>query len=221
MRSMKHHTFGMAAVQMFLKIFLVCIINGRGEVTMGSNVRLTDDESFLYSELSKNGYGWDLYMREMYGKCFEVITSTGPNGDQRVVGLPSPDGSQNGVWYFPPSVLSKCETPAPTEEPTCIEKKTWTEEVAGNNCPAESTYRVFGIEACDPSYQERLEVSLANQLYKNCKSKCVYDYDTILADAKAAFKYKERKKCYKYVTRGVCLRKNRYDTAVERAKTLC
>jgi len=247
MRSMKHHTLGMAAVRMYLMILSVCIINGRGQtIAKGSEVRLTDDEQFLKNEFAKINYRWDQKMRGMYGKCFVTLTDEGLWGGRHVVGLPSPDGSQNGIWYFPPSVLSKCETPSPTEKPTpsptakptaaptpsptdkptaaptCIEKQIWTEEVAKNNCAAKHKLRKFDkVKACDSNLQGRLEMSVANQLYKKCKSECVYDYDTILTDDKAAFRYRKRKKCYKLFTKGACLRKKRFAKVVERAKLLC
>jgi len=248
MRSMKHHTLGMAAVQMYLMILFVCIINGQGQtIAKGSEVRLTDDWTFLQNEFAKINYRWDEKMRGMLGKCFVTLTSQGIRGSRNIVGLPSPDGSQNGIWYFPLSVLSsKCETQSPTEKPTlsptekptaaptpsptdkptaaptCIEKQTWTKEVAKNNCAAKYKLRKFNrVKACDSNLQGRLEMSVANQLYRKCKSQCVYDYDTILTDAKAAFRYRKRKKCYKFYTKGNCLRKRGIAKVVERAKLLC
>jgi len=225
MRSMEHRTLGMAAVQIFLMMFFLCTVNGQGEVALGSEVRLTDNEQFLKSEFSKTKYGWADGMRVMYGRCFKVITDTGFWKEKHMVGLPSPNGEQNGVWYFPLSVLSKCQTPSPTEEPTspptCIEKQIWTEQIAGNNCPASFTTMIFGIKACKSSYQERLEFSLANQLYEGCGARCVYDYDMIINDNKGAFVYRKRKKCYRYTTKRGCFKNKKYDRAVERAKKLC
>ena len=43
-------------------------------------------------------------MKGMLGKSFTIL-ETGVWGDDNLIALPSPDGSQNGKWYFPRSVL--------------------------------------------------------------------------------------------------------------------
>ena len=117
-----------------------------------------------------------------------------------------------------PSVLL---TTAPTR--TCNEKQIWTKKIALENCPAKISYKTFGVKACKSSYQERLVSSLANKLYRACRSRCVYDYETIIAGGLGAFRYKLRAECYRYVTKGRCFekKKKQYKAALKRAKELC
>ena len=64
---------------------------------------LVNDEEFIKSEFEKSDYRWDDLMRKMLGEKFPIIEITNP----MTVALPSPDGSQNGKWYFPTSVISR------------------------------------------------------------------------------------------------------------------
>jgi len=129
----------------------------------------------------------------------------------------------------PTNILTQLPTPSPTvlltTAPTrsCNEKQIWTKKIALDNCPAKNYYKTFGVYACRSSYQERLVLSLANKLYKVCRSRCVYDYDTIIAGGLGAFRYKRRLKCYRYVTKGRCFtkKKKQYKAALKRAKELC
>ena len=70
----------------------------------GHFVKLTNSETVLKSELSKVGYRWENEMTDMLGKVFEVLP--GSNNDHRVVAFKSPNGEQNGKWYFPKIVVS-------------------------------------------------------------------------------------------------------------------
>mmetsp|Transcript_104324 Transcript_104324/g.183872 ORF Transcript_104324/g.183872 Transcript_104324/m.183872 type:complete len:305 (+) Transcript_104324:84-998(+) len=76
----------------------------RGEVLAKDDiVRMHESEQSVQHSFASVGYIWHPLMRGMLGKEFPVLeeTSTG------IVALPSPDGSQNGMWYFPVSVVSK------------------------------------------------------------------------------------------------------------------
>jgi hypothetical protein len=124
----------------------------------------------------------------------------------------------------PSIILTLVETPQPTTAPTrrCLEKQIWTRKIALENCPAKICHKTFGVKACKSSYQKRLVLSLANKLYRYCRSKCVYDYDTIIAGGNGAFRYTRRAGCYSYVTKGRCVkRKKKYEAIVKRAKELC
>ena len=73
---------------------------------VGDNVKLTDSESVLKSELSKVGYVWEEEMKDMLGKVYEVLSGT----NDIVVALNSPNGEQNGIFQnlqFP--VIQKLE----------------------------------------------------------------------------------------------------------------
>jgi len=129
-------------------------------------------------------------------------------------------------------------TPTPTDLPTapptpesCIKKRKWTKEIAGEiarkKCPSRFKKIFFGVKACKSRLQKRLNVSMANQLFGSCKDKCVYDYKAIIAGRRGAFMYIEKTKCYKYYShkRLRCFShkrfRNVYSQAVERAKKLC
>ena len=45
----------------------------------------------------------------MAGTEVEVLCDSRPNRGTNIVGLPSPDGSQGGVWYFPVTALERPE----------------------------------------------------------------------------------------------------------------
>ena len=68
---------------------------------VGDRVRLTESETVLKSELSKVGYGWEDEMKFMLGKVYEVLLGT----NDIVVALNSPNGEQNGKWFFPKTAI--------------------------------------------------------------------------------------------------------------------
>ena len=70
-------------------------------------VILVNDEQFVKSEFNQSNFIWDDKMRPMLGETFPILEVT----DQKTVALPSPDGSQDGKWYFPKSVVTRLITP--------------------------------------------------------------------------------------------------------------
>ena len=54
----------------------------------------------------KKHYIWSDRMIDMLGKQYPVLEVVSGNG-LHMIGLPSPDGPQNGKWYFPESVVSR------------------------------------------------------------------------------------------------------------------
>merc|ERR1719511_369146 len=77
--------------------------HGTPERRVGAKAGLLEDEAQIKAEFNKVWYVWDDRMRGMMGKCYTVNYANG-----NILGLPSPDGSQNGIWYFPITVLCKC-----------------------------------------------------------------------------------------------------------------
>ena len=53
----------------------------------------------------KNLIGWDDRIKGMLGKIFTILETHNFGENFYIIALPSPDGSQNGKWYFPSSVL--------------------------------------------------------------------------------------------------------------------
>ena len=72
---------------------------------------LKNDETFVKSELNQSNFDWDDKMKLMLGETFSILEIK----DNRTVGLPSPDGSQDGKWYFPNSVVTRIVTQGTAE----------------------------------------------------------------------------------------------------------
>jgi len=107
----------------------------------------------------------------------------------------------------PAKPTMKVPTPAPTPF-VCVERQTvWNEEIALKACPYElmgSTNKGASAVTCEgyEDYQYRLNRSLANRMFLECYNWCVYD---IYKKADAAFIWSNSKKCWKPVTRGLCI----------------
>jgi len=159
------------------------------------------------------------------------VTSGSPT--DRPSSPPTPAPSTHLPTRSPTDSPTRPPTPSPTDLPTpllptssptrCIEKREWTKDVALINCPKDIS-KIFGVNSCRLRYQKRLDLSLANRLYKNCRSKCVYDYSSIIRGDRAAYKYSRRRDCYVRKTKGTCFSerfRSAYEIAKERAKKLC
>ena len=68
---------------------------------------LSDDEHRVKSEFGLSNFRWDYQMRLMLGKKFPIVAIF----DHKTVALPSPDGRQDGNWYFPKSLVTKVKAP--------------------------------------------------------------------------------------------------------------
>lgn len=85
-----------------------------GEVLAeGDIVRMHHKEEVVKVSFQTSFYVWHNLMRGMLGREFRVLQLTEPG----IVALPSPDGSQNGMWYFPVSVVSRVDAEADFEDP--------------------------------------------------------------------------------------------------------
>ena len=76
---------------------------------VGERVRLSSDPKHLRRALETVDYRWSERMKPMAGTEVEVLCDSRPNRGTNIVGLPSPDGSQGGVWYFPVTALQRPE----------------------------------------------------------------------------------------------------------------
>jgi len=119
-------------------------------------------------------------------------------------------------------------TYAPTAEPTdspttafpaCIEKKTWDQSIASEICPSSSwgkTDRGYGsMFACDSDLQAKLEVSAANELFEQCSSYCIYDYEALLNGVQFGFIWKSSEGCWMSVTKYTCFKDHAYEVFEE------
>ena len=64
---------------------------------------LSDDEDFVKSEFGLSKFRWNDQIRLMLGEKFPIMAIFDP----KTVALPSPDGSGDGKWYFPKSLVTK------------------------------------------------------------------------------------------------------------------
>lgn len=76
---------------------------------VGERVRLSSDIKQLRRAMDTVDYRWSDLMAPMAGAEHEVLCLSRPNRGTNVVGLPSPDGSQGGVWYFPVTALERAD----------------------------------------------------------------------------------------------------------------
>ena len=74
-----------------------------GSLNVGDVVVLSNSESEVKESFNSISYDWSEKMRGMLGKKLKVVAVL-ENG---IIALPSPDGSQNGRWYFMKSVVHK------------------------------------------------------------------------------------------------------------------
>jgi len=93
---------------------------------IGAIATITSVKQRLLDSFSRAppGYDYKPGMDQMLGKQYRVLKLS----EDGMVGLPSPDGSDDGIWWFPPSanaltVQETLETaaPEPTEEATVAE----------------------------------------------------------------------------------------------------
>ena len=66
-------------------------------------VILSDDEHFVKSEFGLSNFRWNDQMRLMLGEKFPIVAII----DHKTIALPTPDGRQDGKWYFPKSLITK------------------------------------------------------------------------------------------------------------------
>ena len=71
------------------------------DMIRGDRVILSSSEIKVKEGFEKTNFVWNDKMRNMLGKKFKVLEVL----DNDIIALPSPDGSQNGKYYFPKSVL--------------------------------------------------------------------------------------------------------------------
>ena len=67
----------------------------------GDKVILSSSESNIKEAFEKTNFVWNDKMQNMLGKKFKVLEVL----DNDIIAIPSPDGSQDGKYYFPKSVL--------------------------------------------------------------------------------------------------------------------
>lgn len=78
---------------------------GEQQFVVGDVVALTRNASALENSYDHINYEWRELMHGMLGKEYRVLQVPHPG----IVGLPSPDGSQKGVWYFPDHLVHRVD----------------------------------------------------------------------------------------------------------------
>ena len=74
-----------------------------GSLNVGDEVVLSKSEFEVKQSFNLINYNWSDKMRKMLGKKLKVLAVL----ENDIIALPSPDGSQNGKWYFLKSVVHK------------------------------------------------------------------------------------------------------------------
>ena len=72
---------------------------------VGDVVRMSNFKSVVEKSFEGTPYAWSDQMRSMLGKDFKVLEIR----EDGIIGLPSPNGQQNGKWFFHQRALRKIE----------------------------------------------------------------------------------------------------------------
>ena len=96
------------------KVALTCL-DRDATVELGQRVRVSSDALHVKRCFDAVQYQYSELMESMRGQEFEVICHARENQATNIVGLPSPDGSQDGVWYFPVTVLERPKATDPSD----------------------------------------------------------------------------------------------------------
>jgi len=118
------------------------------------------------------------------------LPTTSPSDSPTSIPTHTPTGSPTSS---PSDVPSSNPTSTPTGSPTsdCTATTGWSQARSDELCS--TSHHAYGVGLCtnydNPFYQNRLDFSLANELYSTCSSTCVYDYDTYNTASPTAFKW--------------------------------
>lgn len=115
--------------------------------------------------------------------------------------------------------------------PDCEPYNEWSVTRADEICTADDESKRYGVALCPNSEgeQEKLEASLANRLFQDCSSVCVYDYDTLKNNILTGstdyggYFWKPAVSCWKWKTGGKCFGKflDEFDEATILAENIC
>merc|ERR1740121_1272451 len=83
-------------------VFPESVVRAGEELKSGDIVRMLPSEKAVKLSFETAHYIWHPLMRGMLGREFPILEMT----SRGIIALPSPDGSQNGMWYFPNSCVS-------------------------------------------------------------------------------------------------------------------
>lgn len=84
-------------------VFPESVVRAGEELKLGDIVRMLPSEKAVKLSFETARYIWHPLMEGMLGKEFPILEMT----SRGIIALPSPDGSQNGKWYFPVSCATK------------------------------------------------------------------------------------------------------------------
>lgn len=149
-----------------------------------------------YGGDSSSGSGWLVNVREIYGtaRAFAAVIDTDKRPDQSIA-----------YWCCKKFIQN------PHQEPlhySCVElQQDWNENIAIEICSSKDmglTDKSANAKVCSDldDNQHRLNLSLANQMFSSCKSRCVYD---IYSDAYEAFIWIRLDQCWSLVNGGYCI----------------
>ena len=79
----------------------LCCLPSTAHLDVGQRVRISSDAQHVKRCFDFVQYEYSELMDALCGEEFQIVCHARENCGTNMVGLPSPDGSQDGVWYFP------------------------------------------------------------------------------------------------------------------------
>merc|ERR1711920_874902 len=168
--------------------------------SLANRAFLTCDSWCVY-DIYKKGY--EAFIWNKAGTCYKPVT--------KGLCIWTKSHHRELMTDYIENILCESTTPEPTEAPTCIAQREWSEDLMDNYCSVEDTrltYKHYSniSRAAVPcsGFEERagdLLKSLAMRMYADCTSWCVYDYSS---NALLAWKWSNKNLCWNLLTWGSC-----------------
>ena len=147
-------------------------------VDVGQRVRISSDLQHIKRCFNFIQYEYSELMDGMRGKELEVVCHARENHGTNIVGLPSPDGSQDGVWYFPVTVLEREQL----EEAEAVAQELEDAEAAEHVADAEDA------EAAEEASHAREEYAFRWELRKQSDHAIAFGLGDVMEHAKYGYR---------------------------------
>jgi len=177
------------------------------------NIYADDTQGFLWN----NSY--ECWMPNSNGEC---VTKFADHYDSMT------DYLENTLCPPPPTLKpTRVPSNAPTEHPTvCIELvQVWDQATASaalEDCVGGTgvTDKSLSASMCEnqEQHQDSLDLSLANRLYVECDSRCVYNID---AGDTLAFLWNNQNQCWRPKSEGLCIISDDFSIMTDYMQNLC
>jgi len=200
-----------------------------------ASIRSQEEQDFIYKHICRVHGCWIGYKFDGIERVYKWLDGSDTQFTNWVGGEPSGTGyiktDKNGEWTTKSGASNSRRIPlcrrngadGPTKGPRSPTSQPSHSPTTSqpSHPPTERVKCSRGLKACESSHQQKLDLSLANEMYENCKSLCVFDYDKTIAKRKAAFQYRKNRKCYDYVKAGQCFKGKKYSKALNAMLSRC